>query len=147
MLNDKQWVKAAYAKGVPMGGDLPPDQAGKPPSFLVWAVKDPDDGNLDRIQIIKGWTKQGQIFEKVFDVAWSGDRKADPQTGKVPPVGNTVDIKSASYKNTIGATELKKAGSILNSIRVSTHFTMPVSFKSRLPAGRLMMQRNWASRR
>ena len=76
MLNDKQWVKAAYAKGVPMGGDLPPDQAGKPPSFLVWAVKDPDDGNLDRIQIIKGWTKQGQIFEKVYDVAWSGDRKA-----------------------------------------------------------------------
>ena len=108
MLNDKQWVKAAYAKGVPMGGDLPPDQAGKPPSFLVWAVKDPDDGNLDRIQIIKGWTKQGQIFEKVYDVAWSGDRKPDPQTGKVPPVGDTVDIKDASYKNTIGATELKK---------------------------------------
>ena len=71
-------------------------------------MKDPDDGNLDRIQIIKGWTKQGQIFEKVFDVAWSGDRKADPQTGKVPPVGNTVDIKDASYKNSIGATELKK---------------------------------------
>jgi hypothetical protein len=108
MLGDKQWVKAAYAKGVPMGGDLPPDQAGKPPSFLVWAVKDPDDGNLDRIQIIKGWTKQGQIFEKIYDVAWSGDRKPDPQTGKVPPVGDTVDIKDASYKNTIGATELKK---------------------------------------
>lgn len=108
MLNDKRWVKAAYAKGVPMGGDLPSDHAGKPPTFLIWAVKDPDDGNLDRIQIIKGWTKQGQIFEKVYDVAWSGNRKADPQTGKVPPVGNTVDIRDASYKNTIGATELKK---------------------------------------
>ena len=50
----------------------------KVPSFVVSAVKDPADGNLDRIQIIKGWTKQGQIFEKIFDVAWSGDRQVDP---------------------------------------------------------------------
>jgi hypothetical protein len=71
-------------------------------------VKDPDDGNLDRIQIVKGWTKGGQIFEKVYDVAWSGDRKPDPATGKVPPVGDTVDLKNASYTNTIGAAELKK---------------------------------------
>ena len=74
----------------------------------MWAVKDPDDANLDRIQIVKGWTKQGQIFEKVYDVAWSGTRKPDPVTGKVPAVGNTVDIKNASYTNTIGAVELKK---------------------------------------
>ena len=59
----------------------------------MWAVKDPDDANLDRIQIVKGWTKSGQIFEKVYDVAWSGNRKPDPATGKVPAVGNTVDIK------------------------------------------------------
>ena len=90
-----------------MGADLPPKKGGAP-SFIVWAVKDPDDGNLDRIQIIKGWTKNGQIFEKVYDVVWSGERKPDPATGKLPPVGDTVDLKNASYTNTIGATELMK---------------------------------------
>ena len=107
VLNQKDWVKTGYANGVSMGGDLP-KKAGKEPTFIVWAVKDPDDGNLDRIQIVKGWTKSGQIFEKVYDVAWSGNRKPDPVTGKVPPVGNTVDVKNASYTNTIGDVELKK---------------------------------------
>lgn len=105
---DKDWVKTAYANGVPMGGDLSAEAAGKAPTFAVWAVKDPDDGNLDRIQIIKGWTKNGQVFEKVYDVAWSGDRKPDATTGKVPAVGSTVDISKATYTNTIGATELRK---------------------------------------
>ena len=90
-----------------MGGDLP-QKAGKEPTFVVWAVKDPDDANLDRVQIIKGWTKSGQIFEKIYDVAWSDNRKPDPVTGKVPAVGNTVDVKNATYTNTIGAVELKK---------------------------------------
>ena len=107
MLNQKDWVKTGYAKGVPMGGDLP-TKAGQAPTFIVWAVKDPDDANLDRIQIIKGWTKSGQIFEKIYDVAWSGNRKPDPVTGKVPAVGNTVDVKNATYTNSIGAVELKK---------------------------------------
>jgi hypothetical protein len=102
----KDWVKVGYAKGVPMGGDLPPGK-GKPPTFIVWAVKDPDEANLDRIQIVKGWTQNGQVFEKVHDVAWSGNRKLDPMTRKPLPVGNTVDIKTATYKNTIGAVELK----------------------------------------
>ena len=106
VLNQKEWVKTGYTKGVPMGGDLP-KKAGKEPTFIVWAVKDPDDGNLDRIQIIKGWTKSGQIFEKIYDVAWSGSRKPDPVTGKVPPVGNTVDVKNATYTNNIGDVELK----------------------------------------
>jgi hypothetical protein len=70
-------------------------------------MKDPVDGNLDRIQIVKGWTRDGQIFEKIYDVAWSGDRKVDPATGKLPPVGNTVDITKATYTNDIGAVELK----------------------------------------
>ena len=70
-------------------------------------MKDPDDANLDRIQIIKGWTKSGQIFEKIYDVAWSGKRKPDPVTGKVPAVGNTVDVKNATYTNSIGDVELK----------------------------------------
>lgn len=105
---DKNWVAAAYAYGVPMGGELSAEPTGKAPSFVVWAVKDPDDGNLDRIQIIKGWTKSGQIFEKIYDVAWSGDRQPDPATGRVPAVGSTVDISKATYTNTIGSTELKK---------------------------------------
>jgi len=105
-LKQKDWVKTGYAKGVPMGGDLPAPAA-KAPTFIVQAVKDPDEANLDRIQIVKGWTKNGQIFEKVYDVAWSGSRKPDPATGRVPPVGSTVDVKNASYTNTIGAVELK----------------------------------------
>ncbi len=106
-LNAKDWVKTGYARGVPMGSDLKP-QSGKEPIFIVWAVKDPDDANLDRIQIIKGWTKSGQIFEKIYDVAWSGNRRPDPATGKVPAVGNTVDVKNATYTNAVGAVELKK---------------------------------------
>jgi hypothetical protein len=106
VLKQKDWAKIGYAKGVPMGGDLPAS-TGKPPTFIVWAVKDPEEGNLDRIQIVKGWTQNGQIFEKVYDVAWSGNRKLDPLTRKVLPVGNTVDIKNATYTNTIGAVELK----------------------------------------
>lgn len=107
VLNEKDWVKTGYKDGVPMGADLPAKK-GKEPTFIVWATKDPDDANLDRIQIVKGWTKDGQIFEKVYDVAWAGDRKPDSKTGKVPAVGNTVDIKTATYKNTFGAVELKK---------------------------------------
>ena len=107
VLNQKDWAKSGYANGVPMGSDLP-RKAAQAPTFIVWALKDPDDANLDRIQVIKGWTKSGQIFEKIYDVAWSGNRKPDPITGKVPAVGSTVDIKNATYTNTIGAVELKK---------------------------------------
>ena len=89
-----------------MGGDLPPAK-GKAPTFIVWAVKDPTSGNLDRIQIVKGWTKSGQSFEKIFDVVWAGDRKPDKWTGVVPPIGSTVDVENATYTNTIGAVELK----------------------------------------
>ncbi len=105
-LSEKDWVKTGYAKGVPMGGDLPPAKA-KAPTFMVWATKDPTSGNLDRIQIVKGWTKSGQSFEKIFDVVWAGDRKADKWSGVVPPIGSTVDVANATYTNTIGAVELK----------------------------------------
>jgi len=104
-LADKDWVKTGYAKGVPMGGDLPPAKT-KAPTFVVWAVKDPTSGNLDRVQIVKGWSRSGQSFEKIFDVAWAGDRKADKVTGAVLPIGSTVDIEQATYTNTIGAVEL-----------------------------------------
>lgn len=106
ILTTEDWVKSAYAKGVPMGGDLPPS-AGKAPTFIVWAVKDPTSGNLDRIQIVKGWTKSGQSFEKIYDVAWAGKRKPDKLTGEVPSIGSTVNIETATYTNTIGDVELK----------------------------------------
>ncbi len=106
VLKRKDWVAAGYADGVPMGGDLSAPTA-KAPSFIVQAVKDPQEANLDRIQIVKGWSSSGQIFEKVYDVAWSGKRKPAAATGKLPAVGNTVDVKDASYTNTIGAVELK----------------------------------------
>lgn len=97
---------AGYAKGVPMGADLAKGTAGTPPSFLVAAMKDPLSGNLDRIQIIKGWLGgDGKTQEKVYDVVWSGDRKPGAD-GKLPPVGNTVDAANATWRNTIGAAEL-----------------------------------------
>ncbi len=95
-----------YAKGVPMGGDLRKAAGGKAPSFLVAAMKDPYSGNLDRIQIVKGWLDEdGKTQEKVYDVVWCGDRKAGAD-GKLPPVGNTVDVAKATWKNTIGSPEL-----------------------------------------
>lgn len=106
--NTRNPAVVGYGKGIPMGGDLTPTQKGKPPTFLVAALKDPIGANLDRIQIIKGWLDAGgQTHEKVYDVAWSGDRKPDAK-GKLPPVGDTVDIPNATYTNTIGATELIK---------------------------------------
>jgi hypothetical protein len=96
-----------YAKGVPMGGDLTDAPAGKAPAFLVGALRDPIGANLDRIQVIKGWLdKDGEVHEKVYDVAWSGSRMPDPKTGKLPAVGNTVDVAEATWTNSIGAPEL-----------------------------------------
>jgi hypothetical protein len=95
-----------YGKGVPMGGDLSTAPQGKAPTFLIAALKDPIGANLDRYQIVKGWlTKDGKLEEKVYDVAWSGNRKPDVDS-KLPAVGNTVDIANATYTNTIGAPEL-----------------------------------------
>jgi Protein of unknown function (DUF3604) len=110
VLNAKDWVKQSYAGGVPMGADLPPMPSGgkgTAPSFVVWAVKDPTSASLDRIQVIKGWTQNGQSFEKIFDVAWAGDRTPDKWTGRVPAIQSTVDFKKATYTNSVGSTELK----------------------------------------
>jgi hypothetical protein len=87
-----------------MGGDL---QGSGTPEFIVHALKDPNWANLDRIQIVKGWVdNNGNNQEKIYDVAWSGDRKPDA-SGKVPAVGNTVNTEEATYTNSIGANELK----------------------------------------
>ena len=99
---------AGYTKGVPMGADLKAAPKGKAPTFLVAALKDPLGGNLDRIQVVKGWVdKAGKPREKIYNVAWSdrARRKMD-KSGKIPPVGNTVDIARATWTNTIGAPEL-----------------------------------------
>ena len=101
---------AGYVKGVPMGGDLKKAPDGKSaPTFFAGALKDPYSGNLDRIQIIKGWVDdKGERHEKVYDVVWSdADTRKPGKDGKLPPVGNTVNVKEATWFNTIGEPELK----------------------------------------
>lgn len=96
------FAEYGYKAGVPMGGDLTAAPKGKAPKFMVRAVRDPDGANLDRIQVIKGWTdKGGNTHEKIYDVSVSDDRKVN-RDGKFPPVGNTVDLNNVSYSNSIG---------------------------------------------
>ena len=102
------FVEKAYASGVPMGKDLP-KAAGKAPTFAVWAMKDPQSGNLDRVQIIKcfanKWNRPG---EKIYDVVWSDEEERSiGEDGKLAPVGNTVNIAKATYTNEIGANQLR----------------------------------------
>jgi hypothetical protein len=106
-LNSRMPVVVGYKKGVPMGGDIRvmPEGA-KAPNFMVYALRDPVGANLDRIQIVKGWLDaDGATHEKVYDVAWSGGREPGAD-GKLPAVGNTVDVAHANWTNTIGASEL-----------------------------------------
>ena len=101
-------AEIGYQRGVPMGGDMTPAPSNNAaPSFLVYALRDPMGANLDRIQIIKGWLDEetGVTMERVYDVAWSGDRRPG-RNGKLPPVGDTVDLSIPSWTNTIGAAEL-----------------------------------------
>ncbi len=97
-------VAEGYAKGVPMGGTL--SRSDKAPSCFVHAAKDPEGANLDRIQIIKGWTDaKGEPQERIINVAFAGERSI-AEDGSLAAVGNTVDLVTATYTNTIGATEL-----------------------------------------
>ena len=94
-------------RGVPMGGDLQAAPAGKAPTFLFAALKDPQGANLDAAQIIKGWVDaKGESHERIFNVAWSEQGTRKEVDGRLPPVGNTVDLATATYQNSIGATEL-----------------------------------------
>jgi len=103
-MNDN-YVQTGYDKGVPMGGDLS-NANGKAPSFMLHTSMDPESGSLDRMQVVKGWINaDGSLGEKVYDVAWSGSRTKDAN-GKVPLVGNSVDLTDASWDNSIGAPEL-----------------------------------------
>jgi len=101
------YVDLGYDKGVPMGGELHHADAGKSPSFIVAALMDPIGGTLDRVQMVKGWRdNEGNLHEKVYDIAWSDNRKPDSKTGKLPPVGNTVNVADATWTNTIGDAQL-----------------------------------------
>jgi len=101
------YVDLGYKKGVPMGGVLHRAKRGTSPSFIVTALMDPMGGALDRVQIVKGWRDNaGELHEKVYDIAWSDHRKPDPKTGKLPPVGNTVNIAEATWTNSIGDAQL-----------------------------------------
>ena len=89
-----------------MGAALASRTNGQSPQLAIWAAKDPKGANLDRVQVIKGWSDGTSPQTKIYDVAWSGDRVAD-EAGVVPPVGSSVDIPNATYTNDIGAPELK----------------------------------------
>ncbi|WP_224489224.1 DUF3604 domain-containing protein [Robertkochia flava] len=101
-----EMAKAGYDKGVPMGSVLNGGQGDQSPGFLIHVVKDPDGANLDRVQVIKGWVDaNGKTQEKIYEAAWAGDRELDGN-GKLPAVGNTVNMETAAYTNDIGAAEL-----------------------------------------
>ncbi len=108
-------VEKVYQRGVPMGGVLEANQAQQSPKFVVWATKDPIHANLDRIQLIKGWQKDGVEHEAVFDVACSGGRVPDERTGRCPGNGDAktsdddpgVDLQSCEISNEVGNAELK----------------------------------------
>jgi hypothetical protein len=92
-----------YARGVPMGGDLTGARAGAAPTLIVRAMRDPDGANLDRVQIIKGWlSKDGKTQERIYDVAVSDGRKIGRDGRSQKSVGNSVNVKDASYTNSIG---------------------------------------------
>jgi Protein of unknown function (DUF3604) len=102
-LERSDFAEQGYQRGVPMGGDLKAAPTGKAPGFLIRSMRDVDGANLDRVQVIKGWLDaNGKTQEKVYDVVWSGKRKPG-KDGKLPPVGNTVNVQEASYTNAIGA--------------------------------------------
>ena len=101
-------AEVGYSKGVPMGGELSDGPKGKAPTFLVAAMKDPLSGNLDRIQVVKGWLgKEGKTHEQVYNVVWGdADKRKLDGKGRLPAVGNTVDVANATWANTIGDPEL-----------------------------------------
>ncbi len=99
----QNFAREGYARGVPMGGDLKKAPKGKAPTFMIRAMRDPDNANLDRVQIIKGWLdKKGDTHERIYDVAVSDGRKIGSDGRCKTPVGSTVDVADASYTNTIG---------------------------------------------
>ena len=145
-----------------MGSDLPARPAGaKAPSFVVWALKDPNGANLDRVQIIKIWVDHGAQKEKIFDVAFDPHR-AHEASGKLAAVGNTVDLKTATYTNTIGSVALstvwkdpdfkadQRAAYYVRVLEIPTpRWTTILAVKSHLPlpaqVAATIQERAWSS--
>jgi len=108
LIVDTDLVSKAYQGGVAMGGVLGKSSNKKAsPEFLVWAVKDSMATNLQRVQMIKGWTENGESKEQVFDIACSDGLKPDPKTGRCPNNGASVDTSTCAVSADKGATELK----------------------------------------
>ena len=104
---DQNWAEIGYKQGVPMGADMKENKENKPVQLMLYAMKGPNSGNLDRIQVVKGWLDlNGKSQTKIYNAVWSGERTVNAE-GKLPPVGNTVNIAEATYSNSIGNTELK----------------------------------------
>jgi uncharacterized protein DUF3604 len=105
-LDNPGLVSAAYRSGTTMGGTL---QAGsdRPPTFLTWAVADPNTAKLQRVQIIKGWLENGENKEQVYDVACSDGLSVDPKTHRCPDNGARVNLEDCSTTAGVGSTELK----------------------------------------
>lgn len=107
-LGASDFASNGYSGGVPMGGDLRDAPEGEAPKFIIRALRDPDGANLDRVQIIKGWIDaSGETFERVYDVAVSGDREIGEDGRARDAVGSTVDIENATFTNTIGSVGLQ----------------------------------------
>lgn len=106
ILNDKDGIRRAYSEGVSMGSDLLSNEE-QAPSFIAWALRDAKSAALQRLQIVKGWTADGEHHEKVFDVACSEGGKVDPVTNRCPDNGAVVDISDCSISADIGSAELK----------------------------------------
>ena len=135
-LDRSDFAAHGYANGVPMGGDLKTATAGKAPALLIRAIRDPDGANLDRIQVIKGWLDApARPQEKVYDVAWSGNRKPDAN-GKLPAVGNTVNVAEATYTIRSARLTLQAFWKDPTSIRSNAPSTMSASWRSRRRDGR-----------
>lgn len=107
IFDDENWVASAYENAIPMGSDLQSGNNEAAPSFVIWAVKDNEGANLDRIQVVKGWVDEnGETQEKIYNVAWSEGRELDAN-GKLSAVGNTVNVEEVTYTNSIGGVNLQ----------------------------------------
>lgn len=105
-IEQADFVTTGYQKGVPMGSDLN-NATDRKLRLMIHAAKDAEGANLDRIQVIKSWLKNGKPQEKIYNVAWAGNRELDAN-GKLAPLESTVALKKATYENTIGVPELAK---------------------------------------
>jgi hypothetical protein len=105
-LDNHELIGTAYKNGATMGSTLQASDD-RAPTFLTWAVADPNTAKLQRVQIIKGWLENGEHQEQVFDVACSDGLSVDPQTHRCPDNGAQVNLDDCSRTANVGASELK----------------------------------------